>query len=243
MSSATERAIKRMATGQSVGAAAASEGLAPSTLYRALKRGAAAAHGRTVIVGAGAMGRELMGWLRLDGRAEEIVFLDDAEEPGHALCKRIATVAGYVAEPGDELLLSVTDPLQRERLAGLLGQPAASFVALTATTSSRAAIGAGSLLLPHSLVSVDAIVGACVILNAYSSVGHDVELGDFCTLSSHVDLCGNVKVGKRVFFGSGARVLPRTSIGDDAVIGAGAVVVKDVPAGAVMFGNPARAVS
>lgn len=232
-----------MAAGQSVGTAAAAEGLAPSTLYRALKRVDAHAAQRTVIVGAGAMGRELMGWLRLDGRTEEIVYLDDANEPGHALCKRIATVAGYAAEPGDELLLGVGNPAQRERLADLLGRQAATFIASTATTSIRAAIGAGSLLLPHSLMSVDAVVGAGVIVNTYSSIGHDVEVGDFCTLSSHVDLCGDVRIGRRVFMGSGARVLPKVQIGDDAVIGAGAVVVKDVPAGAVMFGNPARQVS
>ncbi|HET8606473.1 MAG TPA: DapH/DapD/GlmU-related protein [Gaiellaceae bacterium] len=40
--------------------------------------------------------------------------------------------------------------------------------------------------------------------------------------------------------GSGAVVLPGIRIGAGALVGAGAVVTRDVPAGAVVAGNPAR---
>ena len=40
--------------------------------------------------------------------------------------------------------------------------------------------------------------------------------------------------------GSGATILPGVSIGAGAIVGAGSVVTKDVPAGATVFGNPAR---
>ncbi len=40
--------------------------------------------------------------------------------------------------------------------------------------------------------------------------------------------------------GSGATILGGLRIGEAAVVGAGAVVTKDVPAGAVVAGNPAR---
>jgi acetyltransferase-like isoleucine patch superfamily enzyme len=47
-----------------------------------------------------------------------------------------------------------------------------------------------------------------------------------------------IKRGARV--GINATVLPEIVVGEEALIGAGAVVTKDVPAGAVVVGNPAR---
>ena len=49
-----------------------------------------------------------------------------------------------------------------------------------------------------------------------------------------------VKIGRGVFVGARAIVLKGVTVGDRAVIGAGAVVSKDVPAGQVAAGNPAR---
>jgi len=47
-------------------------------------------------------------------------------------------------------------------------------------------------------------------------------------------------VEDRVSIGSGSVILCGITLGRDAVIGAGAVVTKDVPAGEVWVGNPAR---
>ncbi|HWX20843.1 MAG TPA: acyltransferase [Candidatus Binatia bacterium] len=49
-----------------------------------------------------------------------------------------------------------------------------------------------------------------------------------------------VKLGRGVFVGARAIILKGVTIGDRAVIGAGAVVTKDVPAGSMAAGNPAR---
>lgn len=47
-------------------------------------------------------------------------------------------------------------------------------------------------------------------------------------------------IGRKVFVGVGAILLPGITIGDGAVISAGAVVTRDVPAGATVYGMPAR---
>jgi acetyltransferase-like isoleucine patch superfamily enzyme len=49
-------------------------------------------------------------------------------------------------------------------------------------------------------------------------------------------------VKRNAKIGAGAVLLPGVTIGEDALVGAGAVVVDDVPAGAVVVGNPARVI-
>ncbi|TCU02069.1 sugar O-acetyltransferase [Rhizobium sullae] len=50
-----------------------------------------------------------------------------------------------------------------------------------------------------------------------------------------------VYIGRGVWIGGGVIILPGVTIGDHAVVGAGSVVTRDVPAGAKVVGNPARA--
>jgi len=49
-----------------------------------------------------------------------------------------------------------------------------------------------------------------------------------------------VAIGRGVFIGTRVLILKGVTIGDRAVVGAGAVVTKDVPAGCLAVGNPAR---
>lgn len=67
------------------------------------------------------------------------------------------------------------------------------------------------------------------------------------TLRSTPDDSGSAKmkaveIGKDVFIGAGSYILKGVKIGDGAVIGAASVVARDVPAGLVVGGNPAREV-
>jgi len=86
-------------------------------------------------------------------------------------------------------------------------------------------------------------------------IGETAEIGNDCTLYNGVTLGGtrpsaeqigqkrHPTLGNDVIVGSGARVLGPIRIGDCARIGAGAVVLREVPDGATMVGNPARQVS
>ena len=47
-------------------------------------------------------------------------------------------------------------------------------------------------------------------------------------------------VKKGASIGSGATILSNVSIGENAIVGAGSVVTRNVPANAVVAGNPAR---
>jgi serine O-acetyltransferase len=83
-------------------------------------------------------------------------------------------------------------------------------------------------------------------------VGETAEIGDDCTIYQGVTLGGtrptadqaghkrHPTIGNNVIISSNAQVLGPFKVGDGATIGAAAVVLKEVPPGATMIGNPAR---
>src|SRR5438128_12666009 len=85
-------------------------------------------------------------------------------------------------------------------------------------------------------------------------IGETAEVGDDCTLYHGVTLGGtrpsreqggqkrHPTIGNNVIVGSGAQVLGPFRVGDGARIGAASVVLKEVPDGATMVGNPAHQV-
>ena len=52
--------------------------------------------------------------------------------------------------------------------------------------------------------------------------------------------CESTVVKRGASIGSGATLLCGVTVGENAIVGAGSVVTRDVPAGAVVAGNPAR---
>lgn len=83
-------------------------------------------------------------------------------------------------------------------------------------------------------------VGDGSLLMVRCHLGHDAEVGANCELGAGVVVCGEVTIGDNVQIGGNTWIRPKIRIGDGARIGGGSVVVKDVPAGEVWAGNPAR---
>ena len=66
---------------------------------------------------------------------------------------------------------------------------------------------------------------------------HPVEAGP---RRDKLEAAAPVTIGDNVWLGGGVIVRPGVTIGDDSVVGAGSVVTRDIPAGVVAVGNPAR---
>lgn len=77
------------------------------------------------------------------------------------------------------------------------------------------------------------------------TIGDHTVIGYNATILTHEFTAeewrrGPVHIGSRVLIGANATVLAGVTIGDGATVAAGALVTRDVPAGAMVGGVPAR---
>lgn len=110
----------------------------------------------------------------------------------------------------------------------------------SAWVSPSAVIAPGAQVLPMANIAAACKVGSQSIINHGVNIDHECVLGDGVHLAPGAVLCGCVHIENFAMIGAGAVVLPRVKIGEGAIVGAGAVVTRDIPAGAVVVGNPAK---
>lgn len=100
------------------------------------------------------------------------------------------------------------------------------------TLGDHVKIHTGCYLAQYSRIEDGAFLAPGVVL------ANDLYPGD---PDSAGLMCGpTIRAGAQI--GVNATVLPYVTVGAGAIVGAGAVVTRDIPAGAVAYGNPARAV-
>ncbi|MHA1177302.1 NeuD/PglB/VioB family sugar acetyltransferase [Psychrobacter faecalis] len=209
------------------------------------------------VYGASGCGRSLMPVAvdqlqRLDAQADsQIVFIDDALDED-------ANVNGYTAmnytkfksiKSDDKfVLIAIANSSIREKIADKLVKDDISLWTIKGTTTlimDAVSIAAGAALSPFVTIAANVTIGKCFHANLYSYVEHDCVIGDYVTFAPRVSCNGNIHIHDHAYIGTGAVIKQGTPdkplvIGKGAIVGMGAVVTKDVPAGAVVIGNPAR---
>jgi len=150
------------------------------------------------------------------------------------------------------VLLTTADSHLRERMAKRIAEEGGELITVNMSDQGLNEVdpaveyGAGSLCAPDTRVGPNVKIGiGSLVLSTLLT--HDIGIGDFSTLLAFSSVLGHVEIGRHVtiaphaIIGNGRPGRP-LRIGDGAVIGVGAVVVKDVPPGAKMVGNPAMTV-
>lgn len=130
---------------------------------------------------------------------------------------------------------------------------------LAAVQTETLELGDRSTIAAYANLSGRLRIGCDCSINISTAVRGEITMGDGVRIGSHVSILAfnhgfepgievfrqpltekGIQIGSDVWIGSHAVILDGVTIGDGAVIGAAAVVTKNVPAGAIVAGVPAR---
>jgi UDP-3-O-[3-hydroxymyristoyl] glucosamine N-acyltransferase len=85
----------------------------------------------------------------------------------------------------------------------------------------------------------DTIIHRGAMLDNLIHVAHSVEIGENARIVASTMIAGSVKIGARAWVATSI-IKNGITLGDECYIGLGSVVVKDIPAGKLAFGVPAK---
>ncbi len=207
---------------------------------------------RIAIWGAGGHGRIVLDIFRHYPETDIICFVD--EDP-HLIG---ASVEGIRILPPEDVI-GITKELEVDGIVPAIGRNAirrAKFEAILAAglevpqtvhpsaqiSENVAAWGRGVQVMAGVIVNTGANIGHNVILNTGCTVEHDCIIEDDCFVGPRCVFGGGAHIETGAFLGIGTLVKPGVRIGAGAMTGMGAVVVKDIPAGVLVFGVPAQPV-
>ena len=211
------------------------------------------------VYGASGCGRSLMPVAidqlqRLDNDNDtesQIIFIDDA-------LVEDTNVNGYTAmnytkfksiDSDDKfVLIAIANSVVRQKIADKLDKDGILLWSVQHDSTlimDAVKIDKGAALSPFVTIAANVTIGKCFHANLYSYVEHDCIIGDYVTFAPRVSCNGNIHIHDHAYIGTGAVIKQGTPdkplvIGKGAIVGMGAVVTKDVPAGAVVIGNPTR---
>lgn len=202
-----------------------------------------------LIIGAGSVGGHLaINISDYDNDYKILGFLDDNEKKigkefvGFPVLGNIDSISDF--DKSVHIVVGIAFPfikskiIKNLKMKGYHNYP--SFISKRAWISDLVKIGEGCIIYPGTFVNYNSIVNNFVVMNMNCALGHDCTLKDYVSLAPGVSLGGNIDIGPLTEIGIGVQSLQGINIGKWCTIGAGTVIIKDVPDGATIVGNPGR---
>ena len=206
---------------------------------------------KSVIIGAGTYGEVYLSYLQEAG-VEVVGFLDD--DPRYENQKvRGIPVLGTVSllntlkESG---IGAVYCPLGNNRLrvkflslAHKLGYETPNYIHPSVIISPHVTIGKGVYILLGTTIMPYTEISDYVMISMGVHLAHHNFLEEGVFLSTGCNFGASIHAHKYAYCGIGSTIMTGIhELGEDCLIGAGAVVIRDVPAKAVMAGVPAKVI-
>lgn len=211
---------------------------------------------RLVLLGGGGTAADVVDIVADIGRTGERfcceAILDDDEAKWNTLIQGVP-VAGAIKMARDmrevffvNTLGSPRHPDARRTIDHMLDLDPARFATIihpSACIAPSAQIQPGTIVYPGVMIMARARLGRMAMVLAGSVVNHDVVVGDYATVASNVSLSGGARVGECAYVGAASCIRGDVSIAAGGLVGMGSVVVRDVPPGQWVAGNPALPLS
>lgn len=149
----------------------------------------------------------------------------------------------YIIQPDDVFFVAMGEPKWRKYYAEMMAQKGARFMTIMcdgAYINPTATIGEGSFVAGWSCISDNVVLGKHTIIHTFCDLGHDAQVGDYSSIEAYAFLGGYARVGQESVMHVRSTLIRHKCIGNQVEVGASSVVMRNVPDGLHVFGNPAK---
>jgi len=206
---------------------------------------------RIAIIGAGELGQQILNLILSIPDLVVVGFFDDSivtgseVKSGYKVLGKITDVFTIFEQDIFDFLsnaIGYNHMEMRKKIYNTFAEkiPYATLIHSSCIIDSSAKIGMGAILYPGCILDKNVVVEDNVLLNLNVVVSHDTKIGSHSYISPSVTFSGFVQLAECNFVGTGSIFKDNLTICSNNLIGIGSVVVKNILAPNLYYGNPAK---